>query len=96
MGAMALQQLLQLESDFQKEGPGQSWDDQAILVLVACYLHRVAGPLRWYFQELIQAARRLGLLQHTQPANTQGADRGHLDGPDLRAHTCAFPPPDLW
>ena len=81
MGAMALQQLLQLESDFQKKGPGQSWDDQAIMVLVACYLNRVAGPLRWYFQELIRAARQLGLLQHTQPTNTQVRIVDTLTGP---------------
>ena len=67
---MALQQLLQLEADFQRKGSDQSWNEEAILVLVACCLHRVAGPLRWFFQ-LVQAVKRNGLLRHTQGANVQ-------------------------
>ena len=71
IGAMALQQLMHLESDFdaREAAGGQPWDNNAVLVLVACYLPRVARPLGWFFQELIGTARALGLLRHTQVSN---------------------------
>jgi len=82
IGAKALQQLMDLERRFEdRTFLDGVWDDKALLVLVAGYLHRVVGPLGWFFQKLISEARSIRLLRHTQVSNIQVRVLDTLCGP---------------
>ena len=76
LGATILVQLVDLE----RSADGQ-WDCNAMVVLVACYLHRVIGPLSAYLKELVGAARWEGRLRHTVEANVQVCIVDTLTGP---------------
>ena len=76
LGATILVQLVDLE----RSADGQ-WDCNAMVVLVACYLHRVIGPLSAYLKELVGAARLEGRLRHTVDANVQVCIVDTLTGP---------------
>ena len=75
IGATILSELIDLEQSVLV------WDPHAMMVLVACYLHRVLGPLAAYLKQLIENARQQGLLQHTVEANVQICIIDALTGP---------------
>ena len=75
IGATILSELIDLEKSVLV------WDPHAMMVLVACYLHRVLGPLAAYLKQLIENARQQGLLQHTVEANVQICMIDALTGP---------------
>ena len=76
LGAAIVVQLARLEHSAH----GQ-WDCTAMVVLVACYLHRLVGPLAAYLKELVEQAKVQGCLQHTVAANVQVCIIDTLTGP---------------
>ena len=75
VGATILNELIDLEKSVRV------WDPHAMMVLVACYLNRVLGPLAAYLKQLIANAQKEGVLQHTVEANVQVCIIDVLTGP---------------
>ena len=63
------------------EGQLQPWDPSALVVLVVCYLHRIARPLAVCLREVTDGAKTTGLLHAPTAANVQACVVDTLTGP---------------
>ena len=76
LAATIIVQLHAMEQEAEVE-----WDPTAMVVLVVCYLHRLARPLAAYLNEVVEGAKTKGLLRCAVAANVQVCVVDTLTGP---------------
>ena len=57
------------------------YDTKRMIVLVACYLHRVASPLAAFLEHVVGQAQKRGLFKYVTTANCQVRVVDSLTGP---------------
>ena len=76
--ATIILQLTAVEEDVAAE---VDWDETAMVVRVVCYLKRIVRPLGAYLHEVVEGAKRKGLLRRAVAASVQVCIVDTLTGP---------------